>query len=117
MAVTVDLAIIISIFIFVITAMVLGAIFSGRKQAAHEEEWKRAASARGWKRLEKALVDASNDKTSVLSEEDRPWVLLRPNAISLARIERYRDIQELDGFVRAGVALTRAFTFGRRSLS
>ena len=250
---TVDLAIIASIFIFVITAMVLGVIFSGRKQAAHEEELKRAASARGWKLditnergyrinrwtgntdgiawtaesmmhraggnrrdrrrhiarwhgqwnpginapmvamglpkgkeqigttiadgdgffakmaqkaaglafdkaidvyfgieagqqvdagamrrvnaatpgfiimaadtvegarvmsqgFEKALVDAAGDKTSVLSEEDRPWVLLRPGGISLARMERYRDVKELDGFVRAGVALTRAFKFGR----
>ena len=63
--------------------------------------------------LEKALVDASNDKASVLSNEDRPWVLLRPKAISLARMERFRDINELDSFVRAGVALTRSFKFGR----
>jgi hypothetical protein len=63
--------------------------------------------------FEKALVDASNDKASVLSDDDRPWILLRANGISLARMERYRDIAELDGFVRAGVALTRAFKFGR----
>ena len=63
--------------------------------------------------LEKALLDASQDKGSVLSNEDRPWVLLRPKAISLARMERFRDINELDSFVRAGVALTRTFKFGR----
>jgi hypothetical protein len=63
--------------------------------------------------IEKAIVDASNDKASVLSNNDRPWILLRPNGISLARMERYRDINELDGFVRAGVALTRAFKFSR----
>ncbi len=63
--------------------------------------------------FEKAIVDASNDKASVLSNNDRPWILLRPNGISLARMERYRDINELDGFVRAGVALTRAFKFSR----
>lgn len=67
--------------------------------------------------FEKAIVDASNDKGSVMSHDDRPWILLRPNGISLARMEHYRDITELEGFVRAGVALTRAFTFGRRSLS
>ena len=63
--------------------------------------------------LEKAIVDASNDKASVLSNDDRPWILLRPTAISLARMEKYRDINELEGFVRAGVGLTRAFKFGR----
>lgn len=63
--------------------------------------------------FEKAIVDASNDKASVLCAEDRPWILLRPNGISLARMERYRDIAEVEGFVRAGVALTRAFKFGR----
>jgi len=63
--------------------------------------------------FEKAIVDASNDKASVLSNEDRPWILLRHNGISLARMERYRDINEIDGFVRAGVALTRAFKFSR----
>jgi hypothetical protein len=67
--------------------------------------------------FEKAIVDASNDKASVLADEDRPWILLRTSGISLARMERYRDIAELEGFVRAGVALTRAFTFGRRSPS
>ncbi len=67
--------------------------------------------------LEKAIVDASNEKSSVLSDNDRPWILLRPNGISLARMNRYRDVNELEGFVRAGIALTHAFTFGRRSLS
>jgi hypothetical protein len=64
--------------------------------------------------LGKALVDASNDKSSVLSNEARPWILLRPNAVSLARMERFRDTAEIEQFVRAGVALTRAFKFGRR---
>ena len=67
--------------------------------------------------FERALTDASSDKTSVLSEENRPWILLRPNTVSLGRMERFRDVNELERFIRAGVALTRAFTFGRRSLS
>jgi len=67
--------------------------------------------------FEKALTDLTSDRASVMSNDNRPWVLLRPNAISLARMEQLRDVAELDGFVRAGVALTRAFTFGRRSLS
>ena len=64
--------------------------------------------------LEKAMVDASNDKASVLSHDVRPWILWRPNAISLARMERFRDISEIEGFVRAGVALTRTSKFSRR---
>ena len=63
--------------------------------------------------LERALLDAANDQASVLSNEDRPWILLRPNAISLARMEMFRDFTELEGFIRAGVSLTRAFKFGR----
>ncbi len=65
--------------------------------------------------LESALLAATNDKGSVLSDEDRPWILLRPHAVSLARMEKLRDINEIESFVHAGVALTRAFKFGRRS--
>lgn len=63
--------------------------------------------------LQRALQDASNSNTNVLADEDRPFVLLRPNGISLARMEEFRDVQALEQFVRAGVGLTRAFRFGR----
>ena len=63
--------------------------------------------------LRQALLDASNNTSNVLSENDRPSVLLRQNAISLARMEEFRDVNELDQFIRAGVGLTRAFRFGR----
>ena len=63
--------------------------------------------------LQQALVNATNDKSSVLSEDDRPWVLVRPQGISLARMEQIRQVDELEQFIRAGVALTRAFRFGR----
>jgi hypothetical protein len=63
--------------------------------------------------FEQALVAAANDKGSLLSDEHRPWVLLRPGAVSLARMHRFRDVHELERFIRAGVALTRAFKFGR----
>jgi hypothetical protein len=66
--------------------------------------------------FEKALVEASNDRASILANDDRPWILLRPNGISLARMEKLRDVAELDGFVKTGVALTRAFKFGRMSV-
>jgi hypothetical protein len=65
--------------------------------------------------LEKALVDAANDTRSVLAHEDRPWILLRPKAVALARMEKFRDIDEIEGFLRAGLALTRVFKFGRNS--
>jgi len=63
--------------------------------------------------LERTLVEASQDKDSVLSAEDRPWILLRPTAISIARMERFRDVNEIESFTRAGVALTRTSKFGR----
>ena len=63
--------------------------------------------------LQRALHDATNSNTSVLADEDRPYLLLRPRGISLARMEEFRDVEELEQFVRAGVGLTRAFRFGR----
>jgi len=63
--------------------------------------------------LEQALVEAGSDKGSILSNDDRPWILLRPKAISIARMERFRDITEIESFIRAGVALTRTSKFGR----
>jgi len=63
--------------------------------------------------LEKALIDASNDPATLFADKDYPWVLLRPSTISLARMNRYRDIADLERFVRTGVALTRSFRFGR----
>ncbi|MEO7156848.1 MAG: hypothetical protein ABI039_04755 [Vicinamibacterales bacterium] len=66
--------------------------------------------------LEHALIQASSDKGSVLSNDERPWILLRPKAISIARMERFRDVNEIESFIRAGVALTRTSRFGRPSL-
>jgi len=81
--------------------------------AADKEEGQRVL-AQG---LEAALTNAANDKTSVIAGDNRPWILLRSNGISLARMERIRDLDELDAYIRAGVGLTRAFTFGRRAVS
>lgn len=79
--------------------------------AADKEEGARILS----QGLERALVEAAGDHASVLStEQHRPWILLRPHAISLARMERFRDTAEIERFVRAGIALTRVFKFGRR---
>lgn len=63
--------------------------------------------------LLRGLTDATNDKGNILSEEDRPWVLVRTQGISLARMEQLSDAGELERFIRAGVGLTRAFRFGR----
>ena len=63
--------------------------------------------------LQRSLLDATSDKTNVLSEEDRPYLLLRPHGISLARMQQIRDVAELEQFIKAGVGLTRAFRFGR----
>jgi hypothetical protein len=63
--------------------------------------------------LQRSLLDATNDKSNVLSEDDRPHLLLRPQSISLARMEQIRQTDELEQFIKAGVGLTRAFRFGR----
>jgi hypothetical protein len=63
--------------------------------------------------LERLLIDGAADEESVFSEKDRVWILLRPNAISLARTAPYRDAAEIERFNRAGVALARVFKFGR----
>ena len=48
---------------------------------------------------------------------DNTWVLLRPQGISLARMEQIREVGEIDALIRAGLALKHAFTFGRPSPS
>jgi hypothetical protein len=63
--------------------------------------------------LEQSLAAATHDPSSVFSNDERPWILFRPNGLSLARMEQFRDISEIDGFIRAGVALTRSSKFGR----
>lgn len=65
--------------------------------------------------LQRALSDATSEPNNVLAENDRPYVLVRQQGISLARMEQFRDVKELDQFIHAGIALTRAFRFGRRA--
>lgn len=67
--------------------------------------------------LARVLIDGGADEESVFSEKERVWILLRPNAISLARTALYRDTAEIERCTRAGVALTRAFKFGRIAAS
>jgi hypothetical protein len=81
--------------------------------AADKDEGRRVLS----QGLEAALIKAGSDKESLLSSDNRPWILIRSAGISLARLERIRDLNELEAFIHAGMSLTRAFTFGRRSLS
>ena len=63
--------------------------------------------------LEKSLTDATADPSSLLSEEKRPWILLRPATLSLGRQKRFRDIDDVERFIRAGMALTRTSKFRR----
>ena len=63
--------------------------------------------------LERALVEATSEKGNVLSETNRPYVLVRPQGISLARMDEFRGVDELERFVQSGIGLTRAFRFGR----
>lgn len=63
--------------------------------------------------LEQSLTAATHDPGSAFSSEDRPWILLRPHGISLARTEEFRDVNEIDSFSRAGLALTRSSKFAR----
>jgi hypothetical protein len=65
--------------------------------------------------LERSLLDASNDQASVFGKDDRPWILLLPNVISLARTGEFRDLNEVETYVRAGVALTRVNRFAQRT--
>jgi len=63
--------------------------------------------------LEQSLTAATDDPSSVFSNEDRPWILFRPKGISLARTAEFRDVDEIDSFVHSGLALTRSSKFTR----
>jgi hypothetical protein len=64
--------------------------------------------------FERALADATQDAASILSRADRPSILLRRDGISLGQLGHLNDANDIERFTRTGVALTRAFTFGRR---
>lgn len=64
--------------------------------------------------LQRALVEASNTPGNVLAETDRPYLLVRPQGLSLARMDQFRDVAEIEQFIKAGLGLTGAFRFGRR---
>lgn len=63
--------------------------------------------------LDRVLRAAASDQSLTLPDGHRPWILLRPHAVSVTRIGRVRDMNDLERFVRAGISLTRNFTFGR----
>lgn len=65
--------------------------------------------------LERSLRDASSDQASVFAADNRPSILLWPKGISLARTTEFRDAGDVDSFVRAGIALTRANRFAQRT--
>ena len=53
-------------------------------------------------------------RLALLGADDRPWILLRPNGVSIARMEPIREAHDIERIVRAGVDLAGGFTFGRR---
>ena len=63
------------------------------------------------------LLSQSLQRTLPSMPLDNTWVLLRPQGISLARMEQIREVGEIDALIRAGLALKHAFTFGRPSPS
>jgi len=58
--------------------------------------------------LSAALTSATANSSSILSEKDRPWILLSNKGIALARMEHASSAEQVERFVRAGVALVRA---------
>jgi hypothetical protein len=63
--------------------------------------------------LERSLASAAHDPHSVFSRQDPPWILLRPAGLSLARMQRFRDLDEIDSFTRSGLAQIRSSKFAR----
>jgi hypothetical protein len=63
--------------------------------------------------LSAALTSAAANSSSILSEKERPWILLSNHGLTLARLERASSAERVERFVRAGVALTRGLTAGR----
>lgn len=61
--------------------------------------------------FERAIGNASNSTTTLLGDNDRPWILMRKQDLTLARMEKLRTIDEIDAFIQAGVALTRVPRF------
>ena len=73
-------------------------------------------AARRWlfQGLSFAVTSATASPSSILSEKDRPWILLSTNGVALARLERASSAEHVERFVRAGVALARGLTAGRQ---
>ena len=65
--------------------------------------------------LKRALVEASSTPGNVFAENNRPFVLVWPQGISLARLKQFRNVEEVERFTHAGIGLTRAFRFVRRA--
>jgi hypothetical protein len=63
--------------------------------------------------LEQSLTAATHDPDSAFSSADAPSILLRPKGLSIARTHEFRDLNEIERFMRAGLALTRSSRFAR----
>lgn len=58
--------------------------------------------------LGSALKSAAANSSSLLSDTNRPWILLWPKGIVLARMEKAASTEQVERLMRAGVALVRA---------
>jgi len=57
--------------------------------------------------LTNALTAGSADPMSVFGTDNRPWVLLWKDGVSIGQIKAFTTTEEVDRFARAGSALTR----------
>ncbi len=71
-----------------------------------------AAARLLFQRLQGLLGEAVKDRDAALSDEARPWVLLYPHGVALARMDRFSSAQDVERFVRPGVTLARTPDIG-----
>lgn len=55
-----------------------------------------------------------SDTTSLLGPDDRPWILVRPRALSLARLDKFHDVRDIERFIHTGIGLAGGFKFGHK---
>lgn len=67
--------------------------------------------------LSAAVTTAATSSSSILSEQDRPWILIWTKGLILARMERLSSAEQVERFVRAGLTIVRQLNAGRWSSS
>ena len=67
--------------------------------------------------LSAALANGSTNSSSVLSDKERPSILLWNKGIVVARVDHASSAEQIERYARAGVTLVRQLSGGRPSLS